>query len=52
VSDEEPTFLVFHRPGVETIIVPIPTSFAGDVEVGDVIMALAHKPVFSGLEAY
>jgi hypothetical protein len=52
VSSEEPTELVSHRPGIETIIVPIPTSLAGDVEIGDVIMALAHTPVFGDLEAH
>jgi hypothetical protein len=52
VSDGEPTILASHRPGIETIIVPIPTSFAGNVEIIDVIMALTHKPVFGGLGAH
>jgi len=51
VSIGEPT-VIFHIPGIGTIKVPIPTLFAGDVEVSDVIMALAHKPVLDGLGAY
>jgi hypothetical protein len=52
VSGGYPIVLVSHRPGIETIVVPIPTSLAGDVEIGDVIMTLAHKPVFGDLEAH
>jgi len=51
VSNGRPT-VIFHVPGIETIVVPIPAPFASDVEVSNVVMALAYKPVLGGLGVY